>query len=291
MSMAGSLSPAECEIYAKTGLLYPKKALSSTQAASYRAAWENFEAASGGPVQGKYRYKSHLVFPFVSRIMREPAILDMVEGIIGPDILVWNTNLYLKEPGDGRFISWHQDSAHWGLDSNRIVTVWVALAPATPQNGCMRMIPGSHLRGTVEHADTWNAANILTRGQTIAVEIDEAAAIWVTLDAGECSLHHVEMMHSSPANTSSDRRLALAIRYITPSTRQQHHMTDYATLVRGRDSHGHFKLEAAPRSAMDPEAVALHAEVAEIQGKILLHGTDRAGIGGLAESNTFQDAF
>ncbi len=286
MRMTKSLTAAELRAYGETGLLFPKRALSPEAAAAYRAEWEDWEAANGEAVSGRYRYKSHLLFPFVERIMREPAMLDMVEDIIGADIMVWNTNLYPKEPGDGRFISWHQDSAHWGLDNNRVVTLWVALSAATPENGCMRMVPGSHAGGTVHHDDTWNPENILTRGQTIAQEIDPGATVWVALAPGECSLHHVQMMHSSPANSSDERRLAVAIRYITPSTRQRHHHVDYATLVRGRDDFGHFEAERRPARAMEAGAIAFHAEVAESQGKILLHGTERAGAIGLAETNS-----
>ena len=285
--MTRALSETELSAYRTDGLLYPKRALSPGKAATYRAAWENYEAETGGPIAGKYRYKSHLLFPFVDEIAREPGILDMVEDVLGPDIMVWNTNLYPKEPGDGRFISWHQDSAHWGLDNNRIVTVWVALGPATRANGCMRMIRGSHRGGTLAHNDTWDADNILTRGQTVDLEINEEAAVWVELQPGECSLHHVEMMHASAANSSDERRVALAIRYITPSARQQHHDIDYATLVRGEDRFGHFRPEQRPQAAMSPEAIAFHEEVAESQGKILLHGTDRAGSHGLKETNTF----
>ena len=285
--MAKNLSDEELRRYETAGLVFPKKALSTQRAAVYRSEWENYEAESGGTIAGKYRYKSHLLFPFVDAIMREAAILDMVEDILGHDIMVWNTNLYPKDPGDGRFISWHQDSAHWGLDNNRIVTAWVALAPATPKNGCMRMIPGSHRQGTLPHKDTWDTDNILTRGQTIDQPLDELSAVWVALEAGECSLHHVELMHSSPANISNERRVAVAIRYITPSARQQHTDVDYATLVRGEDPFGHFHPERAPATAMEPEAVAFHEHVAESQGKILLHGTERAGIQGLTETNQF----
>ncbi len=285
--MTISLSEGELSRYRADGLLFPKRALSPQRAAADRAAWEGYEAESGGPIAGKYRYKSHLLFPFVDNLIREPGILDMVEDILGPDILVWNTNLYPKEPGDGRFISWHQDSAHWGLDNNRIVTVWIALGPATRDNGCMRMIRGSHRDGTVAHKDTWDRNNILTRGQTVDQSVDETSAVWVELQPGECSFHHVEMMHASSANVSGERRVALAVRYITPSARQQHHSIDYATLVRGKDGFGHFRPERRPEAAMEPDAVAFHEEVSDSQGKILLHGTERAGSHGLKETNAF----
>ncbi len=286
--MNPSLNASELATYERDGLLFPKRVLSPERAAAYRTEWEAYEARTGGPIKGQYRYKSHLVFPFIDQIIREPAILDLVECVLGPDILVWNTNLYPKEAGDDRFISWHQDSAHWGLNNNRIASVWIALSPATRENGCMAMIPGSHRQGTVAHSDTWDPKNILTRGQTITQEVDETNAVWITLAPGECSLHHVETMHFSPGNTSAERRVGLAVRYITPSARQTHHDVDYATLVRGKDVFGHFLPERAPTASMDEAALAFHAEVADTQGKILLHGTDRVGAKGLAETNTFR---
>ena len=114
--------------------------------------------------------------------------------------MVWTTHIYPKEPGDGRFISWHQDSAHWGLDSDRILTIWVAFTNVNMENGCMRMLPRSHREGIVPHHDTWDKNNILTRGQTITQEIIEKNTVRVELNAGEASLHHVDMFHASGPN-------------------------------------------------------------------------------------------
>ena len=272
--MAKKLTALEVKTYDKDGVLFPKRVFTTEVAARFLSEWENFERANGEIVQDKHRFKSHLLFPFVDEIVHEPAILDMVEDILGPDIMVWNVNLYPKEPNDDRFISWHQDAAHWGLDNNRIVTVWVALSSATLENGCMRMIRGSHRQGTVPHIDTWDPRNILNRGQTIEQDVDEKLATSVILKPGECSLHHVQMMHSSPPNLSKERRVALAVRYITPSARQQHHNIDFATLVRGKDTHGHFLPERRPNALMEPEAIAFHEEVSKSQGKILLHGAN-----------------
>eukprot|EP01051_Picozoa_sp_SAG22_P021298 SAG22_NODE_4650_length_1205_cov_1.310407_1_plen_301_part_01 len=266
------LTAAELGAYRGDGLVFPKRLLSPEQAEGYRQAWERCEAAA--PIAGSMRYKSHLLFTFVDEIMRLPAVLDAVEDILGPDIMVWNSNLYPKEPGEDRFISWHQDSAHWGLSNDKVVTVWVALSAATPENGCMLMLRGSHRAGKVPHHDTWDGRNILTRGQTVSVlpaGVDEqprpragsAAAqqpppppppesqtdvLSVALGPGECSLHHIDMVHASPPNVTTDqRRLALAIRYMTPATRQLHSAVDYATLVRGGDRHRHFRPERRPR--------------------------------------------
>ena len=280
-----SLTKDNIDTYHRDGILFPTRVMSTETAAALLAELQDYERSTGGPVNGKYRYKCHLVFPWINELMRDENILDLVESIIGPDIMAWTTHLYPKEPGDGRFISWHQDSAHWGLDSNQIVTVWLALTSVTRDNGAMQMLPGSHQGGQVEHRDTDDPNNILTRGQTIAHEIDDAKTVWVTLEPGEVSLHHVDMWHASPPNTTDGRRVGVALRYITPSARQQRVATDYATLVRGEDRHGHFLPEPVPAALMHPDALAFHDEIAALQGQIYLAGTDRAGLGGLTERN------
>ena len=283
--MAKFLQANEIKTFRETGLLFPKQLLTTLEAAEYLAQLETYEAETGSPVNGKWRYKSSLVFPWVDRLMRKPKILDLVEDLLGPNLMVWTTHLYPKEPSDGRFISWHQDSAHWGLDSSKILTVWVALTEVNEANGCMRMMPGSHKGGVAPHRDTWDPDNILTRGQTIELEIDEKKAVWVPLQPGQASLHHVDMWHASKPNETANRRVGVALRYITPEARQERVETDFATLVRGNDDFGHFQPEAAPRTTMAPEAIAAHRRIAEIQGQIYLKGTEREGVSGLAETN------
>lgn len=278
-----NLTTAEIEQYRNDGVLFPKRVMSVARAQALRSELENYESQSGGAVNGKFRYKSHLVFPWIYELMFDSGILDCVEALIGPDILAWTTHLYPKEPGDGHFISWHQDSAHWGLDSDRIVSVWLALTEVTRENGAMQMLPGSHRGGQVEHADTENKKNLLTRGQTIVHDINEADTVWVTLEPGEVSLHHVDMWHASPPNTTDGRRLGVALRFITPDARQQRVSRDFATLVRGEDRYGHFDKEQRPHSTMHPDAVRFHEQIAELQGAIYLKGTDREGLSGLDE--------
>ncbi|PPR61578.1 MAG: hypothetical protein CFH10_01111, partial [Alphaproteobacteria bacterium MarineAlpha4_Bin2] len=204
--MSDVLTENEIEMYRETGLLFPKTLLSEAEAANYLETLEAYEKETGGPVNGKWRYKSHLVFSWIDELMRRSEVLDPVEELLGPDIMIWSSHLYPKEPGDGRFISWHQDSAHWGLDSDKILTVWIALTEANEANGCMRMMLGSHKDGIAPHRDTWNPDNILTRGQTIDAKIDEEKAVWVMLKQGEASFHHVDMWHASKSNETKNRR-------------------------------------------------------------------------------------
>jgi len=277
------LSADQIKRYQDTGLMFPQRVMTTDDATNYLAQLESYESYSGGPVNGKWRYKSHLVFPWFDQLMRHPAILNLVRSLLGNDLMVWTTHIYPKEPGDGRFISWHQDSAHWGLDSNQVLSVWVALTDATRENGCMRMLPGSHHNGQVEHQDTRDSNNILTRGQTISNGIEEDRSVWIELKAGEVSVHHVDMFHASTPNQSNQRRVGIAIRYITPSARQTRIDEDYATLVSGEDRFGHFKEEIAPITTMSAEATAFHEHVADLQGQIYLSNTDRNSIAGLAD--------
>ena len=277
------LSADQIKRYHDTGLMFPQRVMTTDDATNYLAQLESYESNTGGPVNGKWRYKSHLVFPWFDQLMRHPAILDLVRSLLGNDLMVWTTHIYPKEPGDGRFISWHQDSAHWGLDSNQVLSVWVALTDATLENGCMRMLPGSHHNGQVKHQDTHDPNNILTRGQTIFNGIEEDRSVWIELKAGEVSVHHVDMFHASTPNESNQRRVGVAIRYITPSARQTRIDEDYATLVSGEDRFGHFKEEIAPITTMSAEATAFHEHVADLQGQIYLSNTDRNSIAGLAD--------
>src|SRR3546814_10060633 len=118
-------------------------------------------------------FKTHLLFRWVDELIRHPKVLDAVEDILGPNLLAWNTHFFIKEPGDERYVAWHQDLTYWNLDPAKALTAWIALSPSTPKSGAMRMVPGTHTREVVPHLDTWKKGAMLTRGQEIAVEVDE----------------------------------------------------------------------------------------------------------------------
>jgi ectoine hydroxylase-related dioxygenase (phytanoyl-CoA dioxygenase family) len=207
--------------------------------------------------------------------VRNPVMLDAVEDLIGPDILCWASGFFIKEAHDPGYVSWHQDSTYWGLSETRVATAWVALAPSTPENGCMRVIPGSHAGAQLAHTDTHAEHNLLTRGQVVDHEVDESGAVEVALEPGEISLHHVRLVHGSEANRSGARRIGYAIRYIPPHLHQLNGPHDSAMLVRGEDRYGHFEHEPSPAADMDPQAVACHAKVTERQAQVLYQGSDR----------------
>jgi non-heme Fe2+,alpha-ketoglutarate-dependent halogenase len=150
----------------------------------------------------------------------------------------------------------------------------VALTDATPDNGYMQFLPGSHRIDQLPHLDTFHRDNLLSRGQEIAVEVDKSKAVGVTLRAGEMSLHHIKLVHGSAPNRSDDRRIGMALRYIPTHVRQTK-LRDSAMLVRGVDEYHHFDDEARPQADLDEAALASHAQAMARQVKALYEGTDK----------------
>ena len=270
--MPKALTDAQIAQYREQGFLSPVRVMSEAEALALRAKLETIEDAMGGPLRGDLRHKTHLLFPFLAELVRHPQILDAIEDLLGPDILCWSSNFFIKEAADPAFVSWHQDSTYWGLSAPDVATAWVALTPSTAENGAMAMVPGSHRFDQMPHRDTFHRHNLLTRGQEIAVEVDEAKAVVLNLLPGEMSLHHVRTVHGSAPNPTLDRRIGFAIRYI-PTRLRQLEGEDSATLVRGADRFHHFAHEPRPKIDMDPEMLALHREIAERNAKILYRGT------------------
>jgi non-heme Fe2+,alpha-ketoglutarate-dependent halogenase len=271
--MPKSLSQAQIAAYEREGYLAPIAVMSEAEARAFRGKLESIEAGTGGPLRGDIRHKAHLLFPFLADLIRHPAILDAVEDLLGPDILCWNTNFFIKEAETPSFVSWHQDSTYWGLSAPDVCTAWVALTPSALENGAMAVIPKSHTRDQIPHRDTFDRHNLLTRGQEVAVEVDEREAMPLLLRPGEMSLHHVRLVHGSPPNPSPDRRIGFAIRYIPTSIRQIEG-EDSATLVRGADRFHHFELEPRPERDMQEDMLALHRRLTERAAQILYKGTE-----------------
>jgi hypothetical protein len=260
--------------YGEAGYLAPIAVLSRDEAGAIRTQLEAFERVAG-PLAGKLRQKSHLLFTWLNDLIRHERILDAVEDIIGPNILCWGTSFFIKEPRNPAFVSWHQDSTYWGLEPPDIVTAWIAISDSTVHNGAMRVIPGSHTMAQVPHRDTFRAENLLSRGQEIMVEVNEAQADTLVLRAGEMSLHHVRLIHGSDPNPSDQRRIGFAIRYLPTHVRQVAGPHDWATLVRGVDAFGNFEPEQRPDSDMSEAAQAYHAAVVGGHAKILMRDTGR----------------
>ena len=248
--------------YRRDGFYFPLTVLGEWETKAIRNRLEAFEAAQGQPISGAQRSKTHLLFTWVDDLMRHPRMLDAVEDLIGPDILCWNTLFWMKEANSPSFVSWHQDLNYWGLDTDELITVWLALSPATAASGCMRVLPGSHVGDLMPHKDEYEEDNLLTRGQEIAVEVDEATAVSMPLRPGQASLHNGRLAHASRPNESSDRRIGLSFHYMPTRTRQIIGDWDSAALVRGEDHFGHFTHTPRPSKDFDPAVVPFHEKAA-----------------------------
>ena len=261
--------------YNRDGYYFPVRVLDDKQVAANRVRLEQFETDQGSPIAGAQRSKSHLLFTWVDALMRNTKILDAVEDLIGPDILCWNTFFWIKEPLSETFVSWHQDLRYWGLDTDHLVSVWLALSPATLETGCMRVLPGSHKGDLLPHADEYKEHNLLTRGQEIAVEVDEDKTVAMPLQPGEVSLHNVRLAHASGPNRSTDRRIGLSMHYMPTSTQQTIGDWDSAALVRGTDRFGHFKKAPRPTKDLDPDAVQFHEKATNAVREILFSDAEK----------------
>ncbi len=269
-----SLTEAAVRQYQEQGYLSPIRVMSTDQAGTLRRQLEDFEAGAG-VLSGKLRQKSHLLFTWLNDLIRQDAILDAVEDVIGPDILCWGSSFFIKETRNPGFVSWHQDSTYWGLDPADVITAWIAFSDSTPENGAMEVIPATHKMDQIPHNDTFRPENLLSRGQEVMVDVDPAQAVTLDLKAGEMSLHHVRLIHGSAPNPSDKRRIGFAIRYIPTYVRQIAGTHDSATLVRGVDRHGNFEPEQRPDADMSPLALAHHAAITGSHAKILMRETGR----------------
>jgi ectoine hydroxylase-related dioxygenase (phytanoyl-CoA dioxygenase family) len=154
--------------------------------------------------------------PFWIRLISDDRLVDIAELFIGPHIALFASHYISKPPFSGQAVLWHQDGAFWPLEPMEVVTLWLAVDHSTPDNGCVRLIPGSHTMDTAAMRSNTEIDNVL--GQEIAVEVDESHAVDIILRPGDVEVHHPNIVHGSNANTSPHRRCGLTIRYIPTST-------------------------------------------------------------------------
>ena len=265
-TITGKLSAEDQEFYAENGYLYPIRAFSNIETAEFRRQFDDYTAQNKDllskmiPRERRAVYGlTHLMLPWVYQIASHPRVLDAVEGAIGPNILVWGSDWFVKFARDPAFISWHQDGAYWGLNPPKVTTAWIALSPSTRENGCMQVMPGTQ-KMQLPQRETYALDNALSRGQEIALEVDESKAVALTLDAGEMSLHHIGIAHGSKANRSDQPRIGIAVRYIAPEVVQKGVERQMVQLVRGKDEYGNFEIVAPPVDAVSAAEVRKEAD-------------------------------
>ena len=258
--------------YHRDGWLSPLDLLSVGEVETARAALEAREATmgerAGRPVD---RSGTHMLLPWVDDLMRRPRLLDAVEDLIGPDLLCWNSIFWIKEADSESYVGWHQDYEYWGLDDDRLVSVWIALSPASEEAGCMSVIPGSQ-RAPIGHRETYAADNLLSRGQELVIDPADYHPVAMPLRPGQASFHNVRTAHGSGPNTTDDRRIGLSLHYMPTSTRQTKVGWDAAALVRGVDDYGNFAHCPQPTVDMDPETLPFFEKAAGAMREIIYAG-------------------
>jgi ectoine hydroxylase-related dioxygenase (phytanoyl-CoA dioxygenase family) len=237
------LSPEAVERYTNDGLLFPVRVLSAAEAVRYRDALELVAQTCGDGYRRRFD-NLHLFFPWAYRLATDEQLLNAVETILGPDLVVDGTLVFYKPARDTSYASWHQDSVYSGWHLTPSVSAWIALTPSERANGCMRAIPGSHKDGLLEHDTVTGDPNLLNkRGERIRMDVDESQAVDIVLQPGEMSLHHTNIVHGSNANGSDGPRIGFIVRFVTSATRNRERPV---LRVRGDADCSHLRLAAPP---------------------------------------------
>ncbi len=264
------------DVYERDGFVFPIDVISANEAEAIRSDLESAEAALAddpGKLALLRSYPDRLL-PSFDTLIRNENLLSAVSQVLGPDLMVWSAGLFIKEANSPKIVSWHQDLTYWGLDDAEETTCWVALSPATVASGCMKFVPGSHKKQLVPHIDTFDENNLLTRGQEVAVDVDEKDGVAVELQPGQASMHHGHLIHASGPNTTDDRRIGSAIRFIKPSMKQTSGDRSLVAHVRGEDRYGNFLIADSPRGRLSEDDFEQCRRDSEIKRRILYEGAD-----------------
>lgn len=236
--------------YEAQGFLTKIAVANAEEARLIREQFDALEAREGREKTQVGLLDRHFDTPFIWELATHPVILDHVEALIGPDILLLATHFFCKYGRNERFVAWHQDVTYWGLEPPLALTAWYAVDDSDVENGCMRVLPGTHRDGVRAHGKSDQEGNLLSINQEVPVTPEEESrAVDLELRAGEMSLHDGALIHGSLPNRSERRRCGLTLRYVPPWVRQAETNSQgrrwKAILVRGVDERHHF--EALPR--------------------------------------------
>ncbi len=258
--MPKKLSEEQVAQYRRDGFTFPVDIFSTDEVARYRAGLEGFEAAQGRALDGSQRAKGYLLFDWQYEMVSHPYVLDAVEDLIGPNILLFHCTAWIKEPDRKGFVSWHQDSTYFGLEPAEQVTAWMALSASTLETGCIHVLPGSHQQGQIPWYAGETDGNLLSSGQIVKMDVDEARSVAMPLAAGQMSMHHTHAVHGSEPNEGTERRIGFGVSYIPTHAWQTGECKSGAILVRGVDNYENFAVEAPATGNADAASRACHAE-------------------------------
>ena len=272
------LSEDQIKQYYQKGYVSPIQALTKNQAQEVKEEIEFIENKWPNELKNLGRNYPHLISPILDNVVRNSNILDAVESIIGKNILACGTTLFIKEPDERGFVSFHQDAKYIGLEPHNWVTAWVAITDANENNGCMKMWPGTHKQELKYHNEKfdYNSGNLLTRGQTVEnVPLEKTESVILT--EGQMSLHHPRIVHGSGINKSKKRRIGFVIQSYIGTNVQQVLGKMYVQLVRGKDNFNYHQKTNKPIKTMEKKAVKIRKKAMEELSKIFYNESTQKG--------------
>ena len=269
------LSLNQLKQYEDEGFVSPINIFSKDKAKKIKNEIELIEKEMPGELDKSGRYNAHLISPLLDEVTHNSKILDAVESLIGKNILVCGTTLFIKNPNEKGYVSYHQDAKYIGLEPHNWVTAWVALTDSNEENGCMKMWPGSHL-AIKDHDEKFNEENLLTRGQTVE-NVPDNEVKSVELVAGQMSLHHPRIVHGSGVNKSNDRRIGFVIQSYIGTNVKQVLGQNSVQLARGVDKFNHHKIIQRPKSLMNKEDLLIKQRENKYLQDIFYKGSNKKG--------------
>ncbi len=270
------LSPNQLKQYKDTGFVSPINVFSKEKAKEVRDEIELIERKMPEELEKSGRYNAHLISPLLDEVTHNSKILNAVQSLIGEDILVCGTTLFIKNPNIKGFVSYHQDAKYIGLEPLNWVTAWVAITDSNENNGCMRMWSGSHKENLKNHDQMFNEGNLLTRGQTIN-NVPKNETTPLILKAGQMSLHHPKVVHGSDLNKSNDRRIGFVIQSYIGTNVKQVNGKNSVQLARGNDKYNYHQKIGRPNSLLSENDLKLKKQENYYLQEIFYKGSSKKG--------------
>ena len=270
------LSPNQLKQYEDEGFVSPINIFSKDKAKEIRDEIELIEKEMPEELENSGRYNAHLISPLLDEVTHNPKILDAVESLIDEDILVCGTTLFIKNPNEKGFVSYHQDAKYIGLEPHNWVTAWVAITDSNEHNGCMRMWPGSHKDHLKEHDQKFNQGNLLTRGQTVQ-NVPKEKTTPLVLKAGQMSLHHPTTVHGSDINKSDDRRIGFVIQSYIGANVKQVLGKNSVQIARGKDDFNFHEKIGRTKSLMNEDDIKLKKQENDYLQEIFYKDSSKKG--------------
>jgi len=270
------LTSNQLKQYTDEGFVAPINIFSKEKAKEIRSEIELIEKNMPEELEKSGRYNAHLISPLLDSVTHNSQILNAVESLIGKNILVCGTTLFIKNPYEKGFVSYHQDAKYIGLEPHNWVTAWVAITDSNEENGCMRMWSGSHKDNLKDHDQMFNKGNLLTRGQTINNVPNEKVKPLI-LKAGQMSLHHPKVVHGSELNKSDDRRIGFVIQSYIGTNVKQVLGKNGVQLARGVDEFNYHEKLSRPKSLMNVDDLKIKKQENENLQEIFYKGSSKKG--------------